>query len=64
MSLRVPARRLPPNDSADISTCLIEATLPNTVDIQAGDLLEAVKDNPKLIISLTPSWYSQVRLQW
>jgi chromosome partitioning protein len=41
------------NDEADISSCLIEPRLrlrllPNTLDIQADDLLEAVKVNREL----------------
>ncbi|HEY2917928.1 MAG TPA: ParA family protein [Candidatus Binatia bacterium] len=43
------------NGSADISTCLVEARprlklLPNTIDIQADDLLEAVKVNRELLL--------------
>src|SRR5207249_7156724 len=43
------------NDTADISACLVEARprlklLPNTIDIQADDLLEAVKVNRELLL--------------
>src|SRR5438132_10245687 len=43
------------NESADVSACLVEARprlklLPNTIDIQADDLLEAVKVNRELLL--------------
>jgi chromosome partitioning protein len=53
--LKLTAHWLLINDEADISTCLIEPRprlklLPNTLDIQADDLLEAVKVNRELLL--------------
>ena len=53
--LKFTAHWLLTNDEADISSCLIEPRprlrlLPNTLDIQADDLLEAVKVNRELLL--------------